>query len=266
MSIAIAAPIALGVNYSDEREPGMCGFFNSDFLIYSSMGSFYIPSIMMVFLYYRIYRVLRIRARKALANKKARSIDSKALTNVIENTANTQNAQYTIKDEPTVMTGFAKIDNGKVSTYNTHNSKPGGLGEEASTSNPTNSDSHEKYDTESRFADQSESKGDFIVNPAAEDAERQEMLSASKDSKETPSQLETNFSQMTNQINPDQDSRSSGRHSSSAENKDRRKKEKKNVTKFNFHMRTSRKRKERSSSKRERKATKTLAIVLGEYG
>ena len=265
VSIAIAAPIALGVNYSDERDPGMCGFFNSDFLIYSSMGSFYIPSLIMIFLYYRIYRVLRIRARKALANKKARSIDSKTLTNVIENTANTQTAQYTVKDEPTVMTGFAKIDNGKVSTYNTHNSKPGGLGEEASTSNPTNSDSQEKYDNESRFVDQSESKGDFIVNPVAEDAERQEMLSAAKDSNDTPSQLETNFSQMTNQINPDHDSRSSGRHSSSAESKDRRKKDKKNVTKFNFHMRTSRKRKERSSSKRERKATKTLAIVLGEY-
>ena len=266
VSIAIAAPIALGVNYSDERTAGMCSFFNSDFLIYSSMGSFYIPSLIMIFLYYRIYRVLRIRARKALANKKARSIDPRTLTNVIENTANTQNAQYTVKqlDEPTVLTGFAKIDNGKVSTYNTHNCKSG-PGEEASTSNPTNSDSQEKYDTESRFVDQSECKGEFIVNPVAEDAERQEMLSASKDSKDTPSAMETNFSQMTNQINPDHDSRSSGRHSSSAESKDRRKKDKKNVTKFNFHMRTSRKRKERSSSKRERKATKTLAIVLGEY-
>ena len=71
---------------------------------------------------------------------------------------------------------------------------------------------------------------------------------------------------MTNQINPDQDSRSSGRQSSSAESKGRRKKDKKNVTEFNFHMRTSKKGKERSSSKRERKATKTLAIVLGaEY-
>ena len=33
----------------------------------------------------------------------------------------------------------------------------------------------------------------------------------------------------------------------------------------NFHVRTNRKRKGRSSSKRERKATVTLAIVLGEY-
>lgn len=260
VSIAIAAPIALGVNYSDVRTPGMCSFFNSDFLIYSSMGSFYIPSLIMVFLYYRIYRVLRIRAKKSLAHKKARSIDSQTLTNVIENTANTQNAQYAVKqlDEPTVLTGFAKIDNGKVSTYNTHNCKLA-VGEEASTSNPTNSDSQEKFESESKFADQSESKGDFIVNPGAEDAERQEMLSAS------PAAMETNFSQISNQINPDNDSRSSGKHTSSADSKDRRKKDKKNVTKFNFHMRTSRKRKERSSSKRERKATKTLAIVLGIY-
>lgn len=39
---------------------------------------------------------------------------------------------------------------------------------------------------------------------------------------------------------------------------------KKGVTKFNFHMRPSRKRKEKSSSRREKKATKTLAIVLGK--
>ena len=54
------------------------------------MGIFYIPSLLMIFLYYRIYRVLRIRARKALANKKAQSIDPRTLTNVIEHTVNTQ--------------------------------------------------------------------------------------------------------------------------------------------------------------------------------
>ena len=262
VSIAIAAPIALGVNYSDVRSPGDCTFFNSDFLIYSSMGSFYIPSLIMIFLYWRIYRVLRLRARKSLANKKARNIDTQTLTNVIENTANTQNTQYAVKliEEPTVLTGFAKIDNGKVSTYNTNNCKAG-VGDEASTSNPTNSDSHEKEESESKCPDQNESKGEFIVNPAAEDAERQEMLSAYKN---PPVAMETNFSQISNQISPDNDSRSSGKQTSS-DGKDRRKKDKKNVTKFNFHMRTSRKRKERSSSKRERKATKTLAIVLGRY-
>ena len=74
------------------------------------MGLFHIPLLIIMFLYYRLYRVLRIRARKALAYIKARSTDSRALTNVIDNTANTQNAQYTDKqlDEPTVLTGFAK--------------------------------------------------------------------------------------------------------------------------------------------------------------
>ena len=261
VSIAIAAPIALGVNYSDVRRPGDCSFFNSDFLIYSSMGSFYIPSLIMIFLYWRIYRVLRLRAKKSLANKKARSIDTQTLTNVIENTANTQSSQYAVKqtlEEATALTGFAKIDNGKVSTYNTNNCKHG-LGEEASTSNPTNSDSQEKDESESKCPDPSEHKGELIINPVAQDVERQEMLSAQK---HPPLAMETEFSQTSNQIGPDDNS--SGKQTSS-DTKDRRKKEKKNVTKFNFHMRTSRKRKERSSSRRERKATKTLAIVLGRY-
>ena len=261
VSIAIAAPIALGVNYSDIREPGDCGFFNADFLIYSSMGSFYIPSLMMIFLYYRIYRVLRLRARKSLANKKARTIDTRTL-NVIENTATTQTSQYAVKhnlEEGTALTGFAKIDNGKISTYNTNNCKHG-LAEEASTSNPTNSDSQEKeeFHCETKCPDMSEHKGELIINPVAQDVERQEMLCAAK---HPPLAMETEFSQTSNQMG--QEDNSSGKQTSS-ESKDRRKKDKKNVTKFNFHMRTSRKRKERSSSRRERKATKTLAIVLGK--
>ena len=39
----------------------------------------------------------------------------------------------------------------------------------------------------------------------------------------------------------------------------------KSVTKFNFRLRHSKKKTDRSAKKRERKATKTLAIVLGEY-
>lgn len=34
----------------------LCAIYNSDFLIYSSMGSFYIPCIVMTLLYWRIFR------------------------------------------------------------------------------------------------------------------------------------------------------------------------------------------------------------------
>ena len=40
----------------------------------------------------------------------------------------------------------------------------------------------------------------------------------------------------------------------------------KSVTKFNFHLRHSKKKKQSTAIRRERKATKTLAIVLGMYG
>lgn len=67
ISITISSPIALGMNYTERRtnSPYLCTFYNSDFLIYSSMGSFYIPCIVMVLLYWRIFHAIRQRARKA---------------------------------------------------------------------------------------------------------------------------------------------------------------------------------------------------------
>ena len=38
-------------------EPTFCGFYNPDFIIYSSIGSFYIPCIVMVVLYSKIFKV-----------------------------------------------------------------------------------------------------------------------------------------------------------------------------------------------------------------
>lgn len=270
VSIAIAAPIALGVNYSDARTPGSCSFFNSDFLIYSSMGSFYIPSLIMIFLYWRIYRVLRLRAKRSLAHKKARSIDTQTLTNVIENQA---------VSEPTVKTGLATMDNGKVSSYNTtgnnfdktnHRETHETHIDEPSTSNPP-TDSQEKDDeSDSKSPVHLPAQGELIVNPVAEDLERQEQLSCKKnESTPVTSHLkveETNFISTDGKtVNQDNKEDSSSADKTSSDGKGRRKKEKKNMTKFNFHMRTSRKRKEKSSSKRERKATKTLAIVLGVF-
>ena len=67
ISITISSPIALGMNYTERRmnSPNLCTFYNSDFLIYSSMGSFYIPCIVMVLLYWRIFHAIRQRARKS---------------------------------------------------------------------------------------------------------------------------------------------------------------------------------------------------------
>jgi len=57
-----------GVNKSDvayyPRVPEECAFFNNKFLIFSSLGSFFIPCIIIFAIYYRIFMVIMARARK----------------------------------------------------------------------------------------------------------------------------------------------------------------------------------------------------------
>ncbi|CAF0741576.1 unnamed protein product [Rotaria sordida] len=68
VSFVIALPIVSGVNKSDvaayPRVPEQCAFFNNKFLIFSSLGSFFIPCIIIFAIYYRIFMVIMARARK----------------------------------------------------------------------------------------------------------------------------------------------------------------------------------------------------------
>ena len=41
----------------EDPEPVICMFYNPDFIIYSSLGSFYIPCLIMIVLYTRIFKV-----------------------------------------------------------------------------------------------------------------------------------------------------------------------------------------------------------------
>jgi hypothetical protein len=43
----------------EAAQPFVCAFYNPDFIIYSSLGSFYIPCCIMVILYFRIFKVQR---------------------------------------------------------------------------------------------------------------------------------------------------------------------------------------------------------------
>ena len=91
ISAAISAPIALGMNYTEARAdtPKLCVFYNSEFLICSSLGSFYIPCIIMIFLYYRIFRAIHMRAKQnamKMATKKVTKSQASS-KNVIENKA-----------------------------------------------------------------------------------------------------------------------------------------------------------------------------------
>lgn len=70
ISVTIGSPIVLGLNTSPERTPELCIFYNSDFIIYSSLGSFYIPCVLMVILYYRIFKAIRERAKKPIGSSR----------------------------------------------------------------------------------------------------------------------------------------------------------------------------------------------------
>ena len=57
LSAAIGSPIVLGLNNTPDRVPHLCMFYNSDFILYSSLTSFYIPCFIMIYLYYSIFKV-----------------------------------------------------------------------------------------------------------------------------------------------------------------------------------------------------------------
>ncbi|XP_028969126.1 dopamine D2-like receptor [Galendromus occidentalis] len=67
ISMAIGTPIILGLNTSSERVPHLCVFYNSDFILYSSLTSFYIPCLVMILLYYRIFKVIHSRSQQKAA-------------------------------------------------------------------------------------------------------------------------------------------------------------------------------------------------------
>ncbi|CAG5043369.1 unnamed protein product [Parnassius apollo] len=92
VSCAIGSPVVLGLNNTPDRTPNACLFNNTDYVIYSSLGSFYIPCIIMMFLYYNIFKAIRKRAKKQRIAKKTSSaigstISSGTAAVVIENVA-----------------------------------------------------------------------------------------------------------------------------------------------------------------------------------
>uniref|UniRef100_A0A2H1W8K7 SFRICE_017075 n=1 Tax=Spodoptera frugiperda TaxID=7108 RepID=A0A2H1W8K7_SPOFR len=106
VSGAIGSPIVLGLNNTADRRTGDCLFNNKDYVIYSSLGSFYIPCIIMMFLYYNIFKAIRQRAKKQRIAKKTSAAISSAVSSgtaavVIENVAQTHRLDGCMNDAPT---------------------------------------------------------------------------------------------------------------------------------------------------------------------
>ncbi|XP_020282698.1 dopamine D2-like receptor [Pseudomyrmex gracilis] len=118
ISAAIGSPIVLGLNNTPGRIPDQCLFYNTDFIIYSSLSSFYIPCIIMIFLYYNIFKALRNRAKKARANRKPNLGDIKP-GSIIENIAHTRSGYSVARFAETALGAAALVAPGIEEPTNT---------------------------------------------------------------------------------------------------------------------------------------------------
>lgn len=59
LALAVASPILFGLNNVPGRDPGECKLENDDYVLYSSVCSFFIPCPIMLLLYCGIFRGLR---------------------------------------------------------------------------------------------------------------------------------------------------------------------------------------------------------------
>ncbi|KAG6464677.1 hypothetical protein O3G_MSEX014667, partial [Manduca sexta] len=102
VSGAIGSPIVLGLNNTPDRSPNQCLFNNTDYVIYSSLGSFYIPCIIMMFLYYNIFK----KTSSALGS----AVSSGAAAVVIENMAQTQRLTEALQEDKPTNTASGSND------------------------------------------------------------------------------------------------------------------------------------------------------------
>ncbi|XP_025417989.1 dopamine D2-like receptor [Sipha flava] len=119
ISAAIGSPIVLGLNNTPDRTPDLCLFYNSNFIIYSSLSSFYIPCIIMVFLYWNIFKALNLRARKAKAARRPQLARDMKPGIIIENVAQTRRrlAETTLLATASLAPGSSSIvDEGPTNT------------------------------------------------------------------------------------------------------------------------------------------------------
>ncbi|KAH0625036.1 hypothetical protein JD844_033058 [Phrynosoma platyrhinos] len=67
LAFAVSCPLLFGFNTTDD--PSICSISDPDFVIYSSVVSFYLPFLVTLLLYVRIYIVLRQRQRKRILTR-----------------------------------------------------------------------------------------------------------------------------------------------------------------------------------------------------
>ncbi|XP_044729159.1 dopamine D2-like receptor, partial [Chrysoperla carnea] len=300
ISMAIGSPIVLGLNNTPDRVADACLFYNSDFIIYSSLSSFYIPCIIMIFLYFNIFKELRNRAKKSKAVRRPQTYEIKPGT-VIENVASTRRLAET------QLGG----DNNQLGV----NITPIPIDEQATNTGSGSADEDDDIvvlqdnnvilpeDVDDCHIISNDKSTEFILATVVEEAASISSVVATlaspaplpdpngnNDSGYAPSQpeIQCDIHSPSKRIIRSQSKRSNGATTTDTSDtelkpirtisdqtteRDRTsngsKKERKATTAARFTIykvnKASKKKREKSSAKKERKATKTLAIVLGVF-
>ncbi|XP_049826158.1 dopamine D2-like receptor [Aethina tumida] len=280
ISAAIGSPIVLGLNNTPDRVADACLFYNSDFIIYSSLSSFYIPCIIMVFLYYNIFRALRNRAMQSRLNRKPLPCEIKP-GSVIENVANpgrlAETALGPTIEEQATNTGSGSGDedddapDAECHVISNDKSTEFILATVVEEAAYTHQNSDGSYDKIISTVVASLASPPNLADP-----------NGNNDSGYAPSQQDNVLESPRNQsVQRSQSKRNgvdtelrpirtiSGANSTPPPRSTGSKKERKATAAARFTIykvnKASRKKREKSSAKKERKATKTLAIVLGVF-
>ncbi|XP_076621122.1 dopamine D2-like receptor isoform X4 [Colletes latitarsis] len=250
ISAAIGSPIVLGLNNTPDRIPDQCLFYNADFIIYSSLSSFYIPCIIMVFLYYNIFKALRNRARKARANRKPNLGDIKPGC-IIENIAHTRSCRFSAVAQAQ-LGGTQNVR--KDSGYD-------GAASSMVVHEPLEGNSSPSPNPRGTSAPSSSTSSSPPPKGTAASSSSQPKKNGAETNKQELKRLKSAGSLLPLQL---------GRTPSVLSSSSTCKKDKKNAasgSRFTIYKanKASKKKREKSSAKKERKATKTLAIVLGVF-
>ena len=78
-TLSLNTSLSVTEGLQDTPEPLICAFYNPDFIIYSSLGSFYIPCLVMIVLYSRIFKVNKSISFYSLFNKQNNPLQTKQI-------------------------------------------------------------------------------------------------------------------------------------------------------------------------------------------
>ncbi|XP_038212587.1 dopamine D2-like receptor [Zerene cesonia] len=297
ISAAIGAPIVLGLNDTPDRNYDECLFNSQNYVLYSSLGSFYIPCIMMMFLYYNIFKALRNRAKKQRAAKKP-PIAGEPLTGtttavVIENVAQTRQLETAIDDRPT-NTGSGSNEDDHEDSFDKRSMELEADADEchvipndkstefmlATVTEETAKTPRKKLKSQTLQDPNGNNDSGYVpsnledtirehVSPPASPAVRDATVlknMACERWKKNGKRVESDSRNASIAFRSDDDLGSS--HYDIRDGTNSKKERKASSTaRFTIYKanKASKKKREKSSAKKERKATKTLAIVLGVF-